>query len=169
MNIVLIGFRGAGKTAVGKALAKKLSMRFVSTDELVERRARKSIASIVAGGGWAEFRRIERLAVKKICGLDGYVIDTGGGAILDPAGARDLKRCGKVIWLKTDVKTAAKRIRKDALSRRPSLTGKPLLLEIRQVTKERKRKYAAAADFSIDTSKMSVDQIVERIIKRLKK
>lgn len=167
MNIILIGFRGAGKTAVGRTLAKKLGLQFVSTDELVERKARRSIASIVAKKGWAGFRRMERQAIKDVCRLNGYVIDTGGGVVLNPSNVRALKGCGKVVWLKTDVETAAARIRRDTLARRPSLTGKPLLQEIRRVMKERARMCAAAADFSIDTSKMSVGQAAEKIIKMI--
>ena len=82
MNIVLIGYRGTGKSAVGKILAAQLGRRLVSTDEEIIRRAGKSIPDLVAAQGWEYFRDLESAVCQDLAGRDNLVIDTGGGAIL---------------------------------------------------------------------------------------
>src|SRR5688572_32033850 len=84
MNIVLIGYRGTGKTSVGKLLAERLGRQLVSTDAEVVRRATLSISEIVKQFGWDRFRDLESDVCLELSGKDRLIIDTGGGIILRP-------------------------------------------------------------------------------------
>lgn len=166
MNIVLIGYRGTGKSTVGKALAARLGRTVVSTDAEVVKRAGHSIPDIVAKYGWDHFRDLESQVCQELAGRDGLVIDTGGGAILRPQNAEALKTTGRVFWLTASVDTIGKRIGGD--TQRPSLTGtKSFIEEIQDVLRERTPKYAAAAHHRIDTEGRSIVQIADEILARL--
>ena len=163
MNIVLIGYRGTGKSVVGKILAAQLGRRLVSTDEEIIRRAGKSIPDIVAAHGWEYFRDLETAVCQDLAGRDNLVIDTGGGAILRQENVKVLKNNGRLFWLTASVETIAARIGGD--SQRPSLTGtKSHVVEIRDVLSERTPKYQAAADQSIATDGRSVEELASTIL-----
>jgi shikimate kinase len=163
MNIVLIGYRGSGKSTVGRTVAARLGRTLVSTDAEIVKRAGQTIPEIVAEHGWDYFRDLESRVCKEFSGLDGLVIDTGGGAILRLENVRDLKKTGTVFWLTASVKTIAKRIGGD--TQRPSLSGtKSFLEEIQDVLSERIPKYQAAADYVIATEGRSVAQIADEIV-----
>ena len=166
MNIVLIGYRGTGKSAVGKILAAQLGRRLVSTDEEIIRRAGKSIPDIVAAHGWEYFRDLESAVCQDLAGRDNLVIDTGGGAILRDENVKVLKGNGRLIWLTASVETIAARIGGDR--QRPSLTGTTShVAEIRDVLSERIPKYKAAADHSIPTDGLSVEELAKTILKQV--
>ena len=82
MNIVLTGFMGTGKSAIGKALAKKLKMSYLDTDELIEKREKDSISAIFDKRGEEYFRSLETKMVKEVSVFDDYIISTGGGVVL---------------------------------------------------------------------------------------
>ena len=82
MNIALIGYRGTGKTSVGKLLAKKLNRKLLSTDKMIIKKAGMPINKIVKKCGWNRFRHLESEAIKNISGKDNCIIDSGGGVIL---------------------------------------------------------------------------------------
>src|SRR4029079_2234837 len=111
MNVVLIGYRGTGKSTVGKVVAVRLGRRIVSTDKEIVRRAGASIPEIVAAHGWDHFRDLESAVCGDLAGQDNLVIDTGGGAILRQQNVDVLKRNGRLIWLTASVETIAARIR----------------------------------------------------------
>ncbi|HWP34554.1 MAG TPA: shikimate kinase, partial [Thermodesulfobacteriota bacterium] len=90
-NLVLVGLMGAGKSAVGRALAARLGRPFVDTDALVEARAGRPIPAIFAAGGEAAFRALEREVVAEVASRGGQVIATGGGAVVDPASRAALR------------------------------------------------------------------------------
>ena len=166
MNIVLIGYRGTGKSVVGKILAAQLGRRLVSTDEEIIRRAGKSIPDIVAAHGWEYFRDLETAVCQDLAGRDNLVIDTGGGAILRQENVKVLKNNGRLFWLTASVETIAARIGGD--SQRPSLTGtKSHVVEIRDVLSERTPKYQAAADHLIPTDRRSVEELAKTILKHV--
>lgn len=169
MNIILIGFRGSGKSAVGKRLAARLKMRFVDTDDLIESKERH-ISDIVKSHGWDYFRRLEKSVIEEISKGDHLVIAPGGGAVLDPDNVKALKRNGFVIWLKADLQTLLKRIQRDqgSSTRRPTLTGKGALEEIEETISEREPFYEKASEIQIDTSKLDVEAVVEDILTVLK-
>ena len=121
MNIVLIGYRGTGKSTVGRLLAARLGRDLVSTDAEIVKRAKRTIPEIVAQDGWEYFRNLESDICRELASRDQLVIDTGGGAILRAQNVEALKKNSIVFWLTASVETIAKRIGGD--NQRPSLTG----------------------------------------------
>jgi len=163
MNIVLIGYRGTGKSSVSRLLAARLGRELVSTDTEVVKRAQHTIPEIVAREGWEYFRELESDICRELAGRDQLVIDTGGGAILRAQNVEALKKNGTVFWLTASVDTIVKRIGGD--TQRPSLTGtKSFVDEIQDVLRERTSKYQAAADHVIATDDRSIDQLVETLL-----
>ncbi|MEY4705099.1 MAG: Shikimate kinase [Nitrospirota bacterium] len=163
MNIVLIGYRGTGKSTVGKLLAARLGRELVSTDKEIVTRAKRTIPEIVALKGWEYFRDLESEVCRELAGRDQLVIDTGGGAILRAQNVEALKKNGTVFWLTASVETIAKRIGGD--NQRPSLTGtKSFVDEVQDVLRERAPKYQAAADHVVATDDRSIDQLVEVLL-----
>ncbi|HYM88941.1 MAG TPA: shikimate kinase [Nitrospiraceae bacterium] len=163
MNIVLIGYRGTGKSTVGKLLAARLGRELVSTDAEIVKRAQHPIPEIVAQQGWDYFRDLESDTCRELASRDQLVIDTGGGAILRAQNVEVLKKDGILFWLTASVETIAKRIGGD--NQRPSLTGtKSFIDEIQDMLRERTPKYRAAADHIIMTDDRSIDQLVETLL-----
>ena len=163
MNIVLVGYRGTGKSTVGRLLAARLGRELVSTDAETVKRAQRTIPEIVAQEGWEYFRDLESDICRELASRDHLVIDTGGGAILRAQNVEALKRNGTVFWLTASVETIAKRI--GGNNQRPSLTGtKSFVDEIEDMLRERTPKYQAAADHSIATDDRSINQLVETLL-----
>jgi shikimate kinase len=169
MNIFLIGYRCTGKTSVGNALSKKLGLTFIDADRRLVEKEGKSIAGIVAELGWGYFRLREKEILKSICTLDGRVIATGGGVVLDPDNVAAMKSCGRLIWLQAAPETIRKRMRKDdqTTQQRPALTSRGAENEIESTLKFRTPYYREAMDFSIDTDGRPVGDVCEMILKRL--
>jgi shikimate kinase len=163
MNIVLIGYRGTGKSSVGRLLAARLGRELVSTDVEIVKRTHRTIPEIVAQEGWEYFRDLESNICRELASRDQLVIDTGGGAILRAQNVEALKKNGTLFWLEASVGTIAKRIGRD--TQRPSLTGtKSFVDEIQDVLRERAPTYQAAADHVITTDDRSINQLVEAIL-----
>jgi shikimate kinase len=166
MNIVLIGYRGTGKSTVGRLLATRLGREFVSTDAEIVKRAQRTIPQIVAQDGWEYFRDLESDICREFANRDQLVIDTGGGAILRAQNVEALKKNGTLFWLEASAGTITKRIGGD--NQRPSLTGtKSFVDEIQDVLRERTPKYQAAANHLITTDDRSIDQLVETLLTRI--
>jgi shikimate kinase len=164
MNVVLIGYRGTGKSTVGRLLAARLRRTLVSTDEEVIRRAGRSIPEIVRESGWEHFRDHETEICRQLAGRDDLVIDTGGGAILRPENVEALRR-GRVFWLTASVETITARVKDD--TQRPSLTGtKSFTEEIEDVLRTREPKYRAAAHDIIETDGRSPEAVAAIIVER---
>jgi shikimate kinase len=166
VNLFLTGYRGCGKTEVGRRLAAMLQREWVDMDAVLAGRLGSSIADHVAGSGWASFRQAERRLLRELCGRDGLVVSTGGGVAADRQNATEMRRSGLVVWLRADPRTIAARIAADAgaSGQRPALrSGADPLDEIRTVLETRTPAYAEAADLSIDTDPLSVDEICGRI------
>jgi shikimate kinase len=166
MNVVLIGYRGTGKSTVGKTVAARLARVLVSTDAEIVKLVGQSIPEIVEIHGWEYFRDLETKVCEELAGRTGLVLDTGGGAILRSRNVEVFKETGRLFWLTASVSTITERIGQD--SQRPSLTGvKSFLDEIQDVLRERTPKYQAAADYVIATDGKSVTQVADEILARL--
>ncbi|HYE99476.1 MAG TPA: shikimate kinase [Planctomycetota bacterium] len=119
MNVILIGFRGSGKTTVGRALAERLKREFIDCDEYIERRTQLSIAEIFSRHGESHFRTLESEALAELSALDGKVIATGGGAVLKYQNMQVFKRNGCRIFF-LEVRTALPRTQSRKLDADPT-------------------------------------------------
>jgi shikimate kinase len=154
MNLVLIGYRGTGKTVIGKLLATELEMPYVGLDDAIVDRAGKPIPEIVSQQGWDAFRDLEAQIVDEVAAGDRQVLDTGGGVITRATNTARLRRNGLVVLLEATLDDIVARIGGD--TQRPSLTGtKSFTEEVAQVLGERQPLYRAAADHRVDTSELA--------------
>ena len=168
-NLVLIGYRGTGKTSVGARLAEVLQRPFVDLDQVLVSEAGRSVADIVAQGGWPEFRRLEKQLVARYRNIRGLVLATGGGVVLDPDNVAALRENGILIWLTAEAATIQARLDADRSGGefRPSLTGRGPVNEVLEVLKIREPLYRAAAQLIIDTTRPSIPRIVQDILAAL--
>ena len=166
MNIILIGYRGVGKSSVGKTLALRLQKRFVDTDDLLQQRQQAPIHEIVKCLGWEHFRKVEKEIIEEISAQDNLVIAAGGGTVLDPENVIALKKNGMVVWLKADRQVLHERIAQDprTVVQRPPLTGKGALEELEEVMACRAPFYEKAMEAQLDTSAMDVPTAVESVL-----
>lgn len=166
MNLVLIGYRAAGKTTVGRRLSAYLRRVFVDSDEMIEKHQGTTIEDIVRCHGWDYFRAIEREVISEVSNHDHLIISAGGGVVIDPENVKVLKRNGLIIWLKADVEVLLERMARDIRSaiERPSLTGRGTLKESKEVLIQREPLYERASEVQVDTSLLDVDAVVERIL-----
>jgi shikimate dehydrogenase len=161
MKVVLTGFRGTGKTSVGRILADRLALPFFDTDALIERRAGMPIPEIFLRHGEAHFRALEREVIASLRDVEG-VISTGGGAVLDPANVADLRWRGTVYLLSAPPGVILERI---AGSDRPGLTGLSPAEEVQTLLLARKEAYLGAADACIDTGRRTPGEVAEVILR----
>ncbi len=173
-KLILTGFMATGKSAVGPLVARRLSWRFVDSDAEIVRRAGKPIADIFSECGEAHFRELERAVIADLAGsrarcaqckrLRPAVIATGGGALVDEANARALKRAGVVILLSARAEVIAARVERSRTARPKLLEGgKPLVERINQLGAERAAAYARA-DATVDTSDLTPESAAERVV-----
>jgi shikimate kinase len=162
-NIVLIGARGSGKSAVSRELSRLTGRAVVSTDAEAVRSAGCSIKELVEKRGWDAFRDLESDVVRQIASRKAIIIDTGGGAILRQANVDALRANGHVFWLHAPVAVLAERIKDD--TQRPSLTGtRSFIEEIEEVLAARTPLYMAAAHDIVDVEANTPIQIAESIL-----
>ncbi|WP_447964224.1 shikimate kinase [Nitrospira sp. Ecomares 2.1] len=166
MNIVLIGYRGTGKSTVATILGQRLGRTVTSTDEEIVKEAKQSIPQLIEQFGWDHFRNLETGVCQKLTGQENLVIDTGGGLILKEENVRMLKENGKIFWLTAEVSTIASRISGD--TQRPSLSGtKSFVEEIEEILEIRTPHYQAAADHVIQTDQISPEHIADAILSHI--
>ncbi|MBU0547193.1 MAG: shikimate kinase, partial [Candidatus Omnitrophica bacterium] len=164
MNIYLVGFMGTGKSSVGCQLAKERGCNFVDLDELIELKEQRRIVDIFTKDGEVYFRKIEKKILKQVSTQKEFVVACGGGAVLDKDNIRLMKKTGIMVCLYASPQVILKRV--SANNNRPLLNvGKPqkrieLLLKMRAP-------YYMQANKIIDTSRLSVKQVVKRISKIL--
>jgi shikimate kinase len=166
-NIVLIGFMGSGKTAVGQRLAKALGIGFQDLDRWVERKADLSIPKIFKKKGEEYFRKKEREGVRALTKFSPMVLSTGGGAWMDPVNRRRLKSWGKIVWLKVKFTTVWARVSKYK-GQRPlvGFSAKPSP-ELSALFKKRKMIYSRA-DLALSTDDRTPAQSCKMLLKKLK-
>ena len=158
MNIFLIGYRCSGKTSVGKSLAQHLGFSFIDIDEELVSRQGLHIEEIVKKKGWNGFRQIEASVIEQVSALEGYVIATGGGAVLNEKNVKNMKKSGVLVWLKTTHDIIKERMLQDENTKqfRPSLTSKGLDEEIHETLSVRNTYYEKAMDFCVDNNRIGI-------------
>jgi shikimate kinase len=171
MSIALLGYRGSGKSTVGKRLADRLWQKFVDTDELVVRAAGASIKDIFANQGEPAFRDLESRVVAEASKLTDHVIALGGGAVLREENRRALKDAGlKMIYLRCEPDELVRRIQSDPLTgdTRPDLTELGGGIdEVRRVLAEREPVYRSVMTAELDVTHLSPQDAVVYIIRLL--
>jgi shikimate kinase len=162
MNIVLIGYRGTGKTAVARKVAETTGRELVNMDALIVERVGCSVPEYVQAKGWDDFRDRESEVARDVGARDGLVVDTGGGVVLRQENIEALWERGVVFWLTASVATIQQRIEMD--DQRPSLTGsKSFVEEVAEVLAIREPIYRAAADHIIGTDDRTVDDVADEV------
>jgi shikimate kinase len=163
MNIVLIGYRGTGKSVVAGLVAERLHMAVISMDAQIIKNAGMSIPDIVEKHGWAVFRDMESEVARELSARDSIIIDTGGGVIERSENIDVLQKQGCIIWLQASADVIVSRIQDDIA--RPSLTGeKSFTDEVAEILAQRVPKYADAAQYQIDTDQLTPEQVAANII-----
>jgi shikimate kinase len=167
MKIVLIGYRGSGKTSIGRKLADRLWYKFVDVDDLIVAKAGKSIREIFAQDGEPKFRDIETEALREVLARDDHVIGLGGGTLGREANRTMLRESGaRVIYLRCEPEVLLKRVQADPKSaeNRPNLTSLGGgIEEIRQVLAAREPIYREVKQVELDVTRLSVDEAVAYI------
>ena len=167
MNVVLVGYRGAGKSAVASALAERLGLVVLGLDLRIAERAGKAIPDIVNERGWPAFRDLEEEVCREAAAGDGLVIDCGGGVVEREANFAVLKGAGTVFWLTAEAATIVTRIQGE--THRPPLTGgKSFTDEVAEVLKRRIPLYRRIADAEIPTDGRTVAAIADDIVARVR-
>ena len=156
---------GTGKSAVGKRLAKRLNRPFLDLDRKIEKEAGCSVAEIFTKEGEAGFRQRESQQVREVAGLKDHVVATGGGVMLDEENVRILRKSGKIICLTASTEMILQRTLA-TLPSRPLLAGRDPRSRVEDLLRLRSPFYAQA-DFAVDTSDSSVEEVVEEILKRV--
>jgi len=166
-NICLVGMMGAGKTTVGRQLAKRLGWRFADADHEIEARTGVRIPTIFEIEGEAGFRRREAETIEALTRESGLVLATGGGAVLDPSNRRRLKESGLVVYLRVLPLLLYERTRHDR--NRPLLQVADPLARLEELFAQRDPLYREVADVVIDTSSGGVGSLVRRVELELRK
>ncbi len=163
-NISLIGFMATGKTFVGKNLAQKLDKEYVDVDSLIVKESGKSIPRIFEEDGEIRFRELEMEIVKKVSGRKDIVIDCGGGVVLNKINIDRLKQNSNIILLTASPEVILERILKEK-GKRPLLEIPDRMEEIKRLLSFREPFYNRSCDYKIDTSNLTVDEVVDKILK----
>ena len=164
-NIFLVGLMGAGKTTVGRLLAKRLGMRFVDSDHEIEARTGATISWIFEIEGEESFRRREVETIRDLTGRSGVVLATGGGAVIHPENRKHLKARGTVIYLRASVNNILQRTMHD--KSRPLLQTENRKEKLEELARQRDPLYREVADIIVDTGRPNVHAMVQSIMAQL--
>jgi 3-dehydroquinate synthase len=164
-NIFLVGLMGAGKTTIGRLLARRLNMAFIDSDHEIEARTGASIPWIFEIEGEASFRRREADVIRELTAQSGIVLATGGGAVLDPASRALLAERGTVVYLRASVNSILQRTAHDR--NRPLLQTADPRKKLEDLTAQREPLYREIADLVIDTGRPNVQSMVQTILDQI--
>ena len=164
MNLVLVGFMGSGKTAVGRRLAKRLGYHFLDTDRYIEDQTGLTVVQIFEHQGEAHFRELERRLAVNLYKVSNTVISTGGGMLFTPGNPESLKKAGPMVYLKAAEAAILERLGRN--NNRPLASGEGWEDNIRQLLAQRSPLYETA-DLIIPTEDKSINQVAGEIIRHL--
>ncbi|MET0857385.1 MAG: bifunctional shikimate kinase/3-dehydroquinate synthase AroKB [Telluria sp.] len=164
-NVFLVGLMGAGKTTIGRILARKLGKRFIDSDHEIEARTGASIPWIFEIEGEESFRRREAEVIRDLCAEEGVVLATGGGAVLNPETRASLKARGTVIYLRANVNSIMLRTAHD--KSRPLLQTADPRRKLEELLLQREPLYREIAELVIDTGRPNVQSMVQTILDQL--
>jgi shikimate kinase len=164
-KLILVGMMGAGKTTVGRLLARRLKRSFYDIDEEIERRCGVRIPVIFDIEGEAGFRARESQMIDEICAVENAVIATGGGAVLSESNRRAIAGCGVVVYLHARPPQLWQRVRHDR--NRPLLATADPQKKLEELYAQRDPLYREVADLIIDTGKQSVQALAKDLLARL--
>ncbi|MDP2879852.1 MAG: shikimate kinase AroK [Sulfuricella sp.] len=165
-NIFLVGLMGAGKTTVGKLIARHLNRPFVDSDHEIEKRTGVNIPLIFELEGEVGFRTREAAVIEELTGQRNIVLATGGGAILSSQNRDNLRRNGTVIYLRAKVEDLWQRTRHD--KNRPLLQTADPKAKLKELFAQRDPLYCEIADIIVDSGAQSVHALVHQIEEQLK-
>jgi shikimate kinase len=163
MSLILIGYRGSGKTTIGKKLASRLWWKFVDTDALIVQTAGKSIKEIFEQDGEPQFRILESVAVKDACALQDHIIALGGGAVMKEENRALIKSSGhKIAYLRCKPEVLLQRIQSDTATamNRPNLTALGGIAEIENLLAQREPLYRELQSFELDVTNLTPEEAV---------
>ena len=161
-NLVLIGFMGCGKSSVGRRLSGLTGHRFVDTDELVVQSEGRTISEIFSQSGEDYFRDVEQRSLEELVGVCGIILSTGGGLVLRPANRETLKKIGIVAWLDASPDVLFERATRSA--KRPLLQTVDPRKTFDDLLSVRRELYDLAADFRIDSTRLSHDEAAQLLL-----
>ena len=164
-NVYLVGMMGAGKTTVGRLLARRLKLRFLDSDHEIETRCGVKIPLIFEIEGEAGFRAREAQAIAELTALDGVVLATGGGAVLSEANRQSLAARGTVVYLRAKPEDLYARVKHDR--NRPLLATASPLERMRELYAERDPLYREAADLIVETGSQNAQVLARRLLDKL--
>lgn len=156
---------GAGKTTIGRLIAKHLGMAFYDSDHEIERKTGVKIPLIFELEGESGFRKRETAALEELCQLSNIVLATGGGAVLLPENRDLLKNNSRIFYLRGNVHDLWLRTRND--KSRPLLQGGNIKQKIEKLYTERDPIYSELANFVVDTGAQSTSEITNHIVELL--
>ncbi len=163
MNLILIGFMASGKTTIGRALSQRLGMRYLDTDELIEKEQGLAIKDIFSQYGEAYFRQLEKTAVDSLHALDGYVISLGGGTVIYNNNMETVKQAGRTIFLNAPLSKIINNLQ--GLFR--PLVGNTIEEEKLKELLNKRLPIYSQADLIINTDCLNVEQTLEEILNRI--
>lgn len=166
-NIILVGLMGAGKSTIGRSLAKKLKKDFYDSDRVIEERTGVDIATIFEIEGEEGFRKREAQVIAELCQCENIVLATGGGSILSEENRENMKNHGQVVYLSTTAELLYSRIRHD--KSRPLMQTSNPLETLKNLLKDREPYYKEVSDIVVTTGKQKATLIVKRVEEALRK
>jgi shikimate kinase len=164
-NVYLVGLMGAGKTTIGRSLAKRLGLRFEDSDRVIEARTGVSIPTVFEIEGEEGFRKREVQVIDELSQTSGLVVATGGGVVLRPENRARMSESGFVVYLNVPPHTLWERTRHD--KNRPLLRVENPLLRLKELYLERDPFYREVADLIVDGSRMKSQGILQLLVKEI--
>jgi shikimate kinase len=164
-NVYLVGMMGAGKSTVGRVIARRLKLRFIDSDQEIEKRCGVKIPHIFEIEGQAGFRARETQAIAELTVLEGIVLATGGGVVLSQANRERLTAGGTVVYLRAKPEDLYERVRHDR--NRPLLATENRLATLRELYAQRDPLYGEVADVVLETGAQGVQALARVLLEKL--